>query len=629
LAADTPTADDYFGQVVAIDADTIVVGAYLKGGTGAAYAFAWNGSTWDRQTLTVTGGLTAGDGFGYAVAIDGDRALVGAPGKENVAGTVYEFTRSGGTWTYQRRLDISGRAAGDNFGGAVALDGDTAVIGAWGKGGKGAVYVFTWNGTSWDNAELADPSILTVDESFGWSVAISGDKVLVGAPRKDNYKGAAYFFTKGASWTHLTPDNVAPPNDLSNGDMFGWSVALDAGYALVGTTDKDGKQGTAYTYRRETSTWSFVERVNASDTRNSGDYFGSAVALNGSTALVGADGKSGGKGTVYTYIRPPDAPVQISPTGLYTTNLTPTYTWNEVYGATDYALLVYDFDTSTYFNQLLYTSSICTAGSCSATPSYTMTNGHAYGWWVAAADQAGWSPWSIGLAYTLSVRPEPPVQIAPTGHVAVLDLKPTYSWQVSTGATLYAVHVYDMSTTPATFLFDQIYDTTVCDATTCSVKPEPPGVPNAQLVSGVTYAWFVAALNYGGVSDFSPGMVFAPYATPSAPTLIAPESSVPSPVTFSWNKLTDVKQYYIRVIVRSTGAIAHEGWYVPTCPSNVCTTPAITLSQEGYTWYAIAWNPAGYGLWSAPMNFMVGSTYDPPTATRLPGTPPPAPTFVP
>jgi hypothetical protein len=163
-------ANDYFGRSVAVDGDTAVIGAYGDDGTGsesgAVYVFVRSEDsggiiTWTQQDkLTVTNG--ANDQFGRSVAVDGNTAVIGAPGYGSNSGAVYVFVRSedsGGniTWTQQDKLtagDDDG-AAGDYFGYSVAVDGGTAVIGAYGDDDKGSLsgsaYVFNLAPSDIDN----------------------------------------------------------------------------------------------------------------------------------------------------------------------------------------------------------------------------------------------------------------------------------------------------------------------------------------------------------------------------------------------------------------------------------------------------------------------------------------------
>ena len=157
--------------------------------------------------------LTAADGaavdwFGYAVAVYGDTALVGAPRHEvsgvATAGAAYVFVRSAGAWIAEAKLTATGAAAGDNFGNSVALSGDVALVGAPGRdtagaADVGAAYVFVRSAGSWIMQAMLGADDAAAGDDFGLSVALSGDTALVGAPYHPTSgavdSGAAYVFT--------------------------------------------------------------------------------------------------------------------------------------------------------------------------------------------------------------------------------------------------------------------------------------------------------------------------------------------------------------------------------------------------------------------------------------------------
>jgi hypothetical protein len=317
------TANDFFGAAVAIDGDTAIIGASQNAGattqTGSAYVFVRSGSSWVQQAkLFASDGATL-DRFGYAVAIDGDTAIVGAlnsslPGA-TAAGAAYIFVRSGSAWTQQAKLVASDGAAVDSFGVAVALAGDTAIVGAYlhdgGAGANsGAVYTFTRSGSSWTQRSKLTPSGSASGDQFGVALAVSGDTLVVGADRVDigptTDQGAAYIFTRsGAAWTQQAR-LTASDGDL--GDMLGASAAIEGDTVIVGAPFDDGalgaEQGSAYVFTRAGSAW--VERAKHTDPDGAAtDYFGWSVAVDGDTAIAGAisddDGALTGRGSARVF----------------------------------------------------------------------------------------------------------------------------------------------------------------------------------------------------------------------------------------------------------------------------------------------------------------------------------------
>ncbi len=193
LTASDGAAGDVFGISVAISGDTVVIGADLtdeKGSnSGAAYVFSRSGNTWSQQVKLTADDGAAGDLFGIRVALSGDTAVIGAArddDKGSESGSAYVFVRSGVEWLQQAKLSAHDGAANDRFGTRVAIDGNAAVIGAiLGDGtsdNSGSAYVFTRSGNTWGQRTKLAASDGAADDVFGWSVALYGDTVMIGAP---------------------------------------------------------------------------------------------------------------------------------------------------------------------------------------------------------------------------------------------------------------------------------------------------------------------------------------------------------------------------------------------------------------------------------------------------------------
>ena len=304
------TANDHFGISVAISGDTALVGA--SGDTvagniyeGSAWVFIRSGSIWSPQAQLIAPDGTAGEYFGWSVALSGDTALVGAPyatvDANTAQGAAYVFTRSSSSWSPQAKLTASDGVAGDGFGSAVALDGDTALVGAPYQ--QGSTYVFSRSASNWTQQAKFTASNPSASDFFGNSVSLSGDTALVGAI----YENAGGIIDQGAAYVYLRSNDVWALQqrliaaDGLAGDYFGSSVALSGDTALVGAKGDDGTytdQGSAYVFLRSGSSWSQQQKL-VSATPAMSDDFGSAVALAGDTALVGATGGSG-SATLFT-----------------------------------------------------------------------------------------------------------------------------------------------------------------------------------------------------------------------------------------------------------------------------------------------------------------------------------------
>jgi len=316
-------ANDNLGISVAVSGDTLIVGAYRAnmGGNanqGAAYVFTRSGANWSQQQKLVAADGAAHDQFGISVAVSGDTLIVGAYGANvggnSSQGAAHVFTRSGASWSQQQKLVATDGAASDNFGRSVALDGETALVGAnradvGGNSSQGAAYVFTRSGASWSQQHKLVAADGAADDRLGHSVALDGDTALVGANvAGSNSQGAAYVFTRsGAIWSQ---QQKLVANDGSDHEQFGRSVALDGETALVGAylayVGGNNSQGAAYVFTRSGANWSQQQKLVAADGAAS-DLFGYSVALEGETALVGAYkanvAGNNSQGAVYVFTR--------------------------------------------------------------------------------------------------------------------------------------------------------------------------------------------------------------------------------------------------------------------------------------------------------------------------------------
>ena len=309
---------DQFGYSVALSGDTALVGVRFDDDdangleSGSAYVFTRSGTTWRQQAR-----LTAADGsdrdwFGVRVALSGDTAAVPADADDSDvngvdSGSVYVFTRSGTTWTQQAKLTASDGAAVDLFGYSVALSGDTVLIGARFDDDagvdSGSVYVFTRSGITWTQQAKLTAADGEAGDEFGYSVALSGDTAVITANADDSDvkgvdSGSAYVFTRsGSDWSQQAKLTAA---DGAAGDLFGVRVALSGDTALIGARldDDDANgvdSGSAYVFTRSGDSWSQQAKLTAAD-GGAGDWFGYTVAFADDTALIGAGNHDGANG---------------------------------------------------------------------------------------------------------------------------------------------------------------------------------------------------------------------------------------------------------------------------------------------------------------------------------------------
>jgi len=321
LVASDAAAQDDFGRALAFAGNTAVVGAENKtvagqAEAGEAYVFVRSGTTWLEQAKLTAPTPTVYDEFGYRVALSGDTALVSAPvdgDSSSRAGAVYVFTRSGGTWSRRTTIADPVTVGGDGFGWALALSGTTAMVGDYDFPGNQAVYVYTGSGATWSQpAKISDPAPIG-DDNFSIALAISGNTALVGSSGtlKDSlrYVGSVYVYTRsGTKWVKQT--ELFDPVGAAY-DSFGYSLAFSGGTAVIGAfgTPVHGRNeaGAAYVYARSAGAWSRRSTLTASDAAV-GDMFGASLVLSGDQALVGSptDIDTVSKaGAAYAYRMPP------------------------------------------------------------------------------------------------------------------------------------------------------------------------------------------------------------------------------------------------------------------------------------------------------------------------------------
>jgi len=258
-------------------------------------------SDW-QQTAKITASDAAPEHiFGYAVSLDGDYAVVGQGFHAN-NGTAYIFKRTGTEWTQEAQLLASDGFPGNAFGYSVAISGDTALIGApavseW----TGAAYVFIRTGATWtQQAKLTAPDGIPADE-FGFSVVLDEDTALIGASYAGNgWSGKAYVFTRtGTTWA---VEATLTASDGQPEDQFGWSVSLSGDFAVIGSVYDDERTGSAYVFTRTGTTWTQQAKLSASDAALE-DAFGVSVGIDGDTIVVGAGWKDTFTGAAYIYTR--------------------------------------------------------------------------------------------------------------------------------------------------------------------------------------------------------------------------------------------------------------------------------------------------------------------------------------
>ena len=274
LVPDDPSNESFFGIRVTVSGGVAAVAAQApeyESGTGTVYIFTGNGGSWSQTQELTPGSDATIFGFGSSLSLSGTTLAVGsaatAVGSDDCAGSVEIYVNEGSTWTFQTKLGPpESPTQGDDFGLSVALDGDTVVVGAPHEcsDAPGSVSVFVRSGTSWSLQQQLAPDSSATDDRFGAATAISGDTAVVGMPRCGQYTDScvttqvpyAYAFDRsGTAWT-LQQRLVA--SDVVSGDAFGAAVALQGSTAVAGAPDKTSQSagdlaGSAYAFQYATA----------------------------------------------------------------------------------------------------------------------------------------------------------------------------------------------------------------------------------------------------------------------------------------------------------------------------------------------------------------------------------------
>ncbi len=336
VASDRDTID-YFGYSVSISGDYAIVGAYNEseddtGGntimwTGSAYLIERDGNgNWTQVQKIVASDRGINDLFGYSVSINGDYAIVGAYREDhdsnggnvlNSAGSAYIFERDGsGNWAQVQKVVASDRTVNGDFGWAVSINGDYAIVGAGGDGEDivggnflqwaGSAYIFERNGGgNWNQVQKIVASDRGSLDHFGWSVSISGNYAVIGVSQEDedtsggntlSAAGSSYVFERDSagSWDEV---QKIVASDREAYDFFGSSVSISGNHCIVGAVqeghDATGSNflilaGSAYIFERNGSgNWDQGQKIVAPD-REGLDYFGWSVSMSGNYLIVGA-----------------------------------------------------------------------------------------------------------------------------------------------------------------------------------------------------------------------------------------------------------------------------------------------------------------------------------------------------
>jgi hypothetical protein len=265
-----------------------------------------------------------GDNFGWAVSLSGDQAIIGAPGRGG--GRAYVFNRTDSGWHQAAELQGADTAANDQFGSSVRITGATAAVGAPGHQGGGRVYMFTDRSGRWRQAQELTGSNTAPNDQFGTALALTNATLVVTAPGRNSNTGEAYVFTHASrGWSQTaelgaTGTTGARTDDVA-GDAFGSGVDASVDTIVVGAAHH--RDGSAYVFSQTTTGWRLVDEISVNPGVSQPWAWSSTFfAISGNTLFVTLTGGQEPVGQTAVLARTPSGWTQLG--RLTVTNPSPT-----------------------------------------------------------------------------------------------------------------------------------------------------------------------------------------------------------------------------------------------------------------------------------------------------------------
>jgi hypothetical protein len=303
FAGDDTANGDFFAFDLALDGTTLAVTAFqhdaLGTNSGAAYVFDFIDGDWTQTAKLLAPDGLAFDRFGRTVAIDGDVIVVGASSTDDLggsSGSAYVFRKVADTWTFEQELHASTGDANDQFGWDAHVDGGTVLVSAIEDEVAGALFEFTWNGSTWTETERIAPPVGASGDWFGWEFDVEDGRLLVGTPNHLGTGAVWSFEEAGSTW--ISTQKLVGSSAASN-DSFGWSLSASGPRVLIGAPGTPGMptspgglgDGVLYTFHHNGVEWVEVQRCFSEEISTTGfppPQLGMACALLGKTAFGGA-----------------------------------------------------------------------------------------------------------------------------------------------------------------------------------------------------------------------------------------------------------------------------------------------------------------------------------------------------
>jgi choice-of-anchor B domain-containing protein len=305
MAVTAPVSAQAFGNAAVVDGDQVFVGEPVYDQrSGVVYVFERDGSgAWSQvQRLEPASGEVQ-NRFGIRLAKQDDVLLVSATRADAGTGAVYVYREQGGSWTESGRIEVENRSPADSLGSGLAIDGDWVMVGSISdNGGRGAAYAFRRDGDDWVQHSKMTPTQLLPEDRFGSDIALLGDRMLVSASSAGGGQGAVYAFAYDADTDTWQEQGQLQAPALNQQTSFGADMALYDDIALVGAPGFLGSTGAVLVYGTDGEAWELMTFLTPFETQG-GTSFGTSLAFDGATLLVGAGGGGFGTGRVFAYQR--------------------------------------------------------------------------------------------------------------------------------------------------------------------------------------------------------------------------------------------------------------------------------------------------------------------------------------
>ncbi len=289
---------EQFGRAIAAWGNTLFIGAPdADEGRGAVYVFR-DHENWEQVSKLTASDAIQGDQFGFSIASEGRKILIGAPGRMESAGSAYIFRENAdGSFSELSVLEAEDALAGDRFGLTVAMEGDMAVVSAPGKlESKGAVYAFMNGSADWTQVAKMAPDFLMERSRMGSSVMIHERRIYIGVPRIEGGLGTVLEYEWDSEMNQMQLQDPLQPRDPQRASQFGASLAMSEGEIWVGANRDNQGRGMVYRFMRDEGGWKQTNTL-TSDGSIGRSAFGSSMVVIGDLAVIGAvymDSRAGG-----------------------------------------------------------------------------------------------------------------------------------------------------------------------------------------------------------------------------------------------------------------------------------------------------------------------------------------------